>query len=178
MLGFGIGGSLLALTPPPRIPALVTVSRFLLPLALMTAYLTLTRVRFEPYTLVRDRWALLRLLFVAGLLSLPFFLVSLIVGGTLVDLSAIGHRVYAVDLLGAAVGAIVACVALGHLPPDVLAMGTILLAALLLGVPWPGRLPVLAGGVASLAAALLVLWNPVSPNAYKDLSDALRLPGA
>ena len=208
LLGFGVSGSFLGLFPaggqpgPPagsaagwrgRTGRLAAAGAQLLqsrPICSLTfaasvlgSYLAANHLPFDSYRIVWEpaQW----LYFVAyyALLSLPFFFSGVFVGFLLASRPSVVGRLYAANMVGAALGSLVAVAALPYVgaPGEIaLAAGLGLAATSLL---LPGRAVSLALLVAGgTATALLVAarpaWLEVQLSPYQALSHAQRYPDA
>jgi spermidine synthase len=178
LLGFGASGSLMAVFPRLSSPRLWPAYAIGFALTSMAGYLLVVWFPFDSYRIaweVREVWLL-----AANLLALavPFALAGLLIGGMLHRSPAQAGRIYGANLIGSALGAFgapVAIVALGaeHAIPVAAALGA---AA---AVPLAGRRGVAIGG--GILAAVLVALPVVAqgaiesqPSPYKRLSQ-LRL---
>ncbi len=191
LLGFGASGSALTAFPalgkggPRRWTLLATAQS----ITTITAYLVTNAVPFDSFAIAWDRRQILYLLIYYLALAVPFFFGGLVVAVLLTGLDqqvpVPSHRIYAASLAGSGAGAVVALVGLDGFGGE----ATILLsAALPMGAAYAfdravvkhRRGHVLAVAVGGLL--LLAIWVPapldmrLSP--YKDLSGALRYPGA
>lgn len=182
LLGFGASGSLLAVWPRLRTPGWRAFCVVAFAPATIGAYLILNQWSFDSYAIAWDRtqvwWLLANLL----CLTIPFTLAGLVVGAFLSDSSLPIGRVYGSNMIGSALGAAA--------------------APLLLAVLGDARIIVLCGGLAALAALLLVqsrrtallsafvliallailIVQPgvmeIKPSAYKALTHFRRNPDA
>ncbi len=187
MLGFGVSGTLLAITKH----RLLRSSAWLVPLLMvMCSVFMLVAFRFsqQPY-LQFDTFLvfssgdqLMRLVVFAFLFFLPFFAGSLAIGMIYIShVSGIG-RLYFLNLLGSGAGGIVALLLLSvMLPQDALVVCMLFpaLAALLLGTGERKFLVVVS--IALLMAGLgfnFLKPLPLSLSQYKALSRTLLLPDA
>lgn len=186
MLGFGAGGTLVALSgkyaerPGPSVlTPLITLLGASLPLC----YALSQRVLFETFELVsRTGPQLGCLLVLYVLLSIPFFLVSLCI--TLALLQCSGHlgRLYCSTMLGSGAGALAMMGLLAYVHPRYLPalMAVLLLPALLLAGGACPRYPV-KRTAAGIVLVLLATWaglGPIRLSAYKGLSYAMQYPDA
>ena len=205
LLGFGASGTFLALYPV-RSPKQVTANLPLQAVAAGTtalgAYLLINGLPFDSYSMAWDPGQLLLLAVHYFALSLPFFFTGLAVAGQLAAFPGVTGQVYAMNLVGSALGCIVALV----LPRFVGGEGTVTASAALMslaaliallgseargrsarGMNKAGIAQVLA--VCLLLASALTLWLQstgerfqtgltlqISP--YKGLAYALQYPGA
>lgn len=193
LLGYGASGSALTVLPRlgrggPRRWAVLAAAQAV---STVGGYAAANRVPFDSFSVAWDRtqvaWLAAQLL----ALAVPFLLGGLLIGALLAGrdqpVPIPSRHVYGASLVGSGVGALVAVAVLGRMGGE----GVVLFAALvaLLGalafesVARP-RSPVRLG--AALCLALLlgagVVWTPgpleVRLSPYKDLSAALRYPGA
>lgn len=191
LLGFGASGSALAVFPAlgrggPRRWSLLAAAQSITTIA---AYLITNAVPFDSFAIAWDRRQIVYLLIYYLALAVPFFFGGLVVAVLLTGRDqqwpVPSHRVYAASLAGSGAGAVVALMGLDGLGGE----ATILLsAALPMGAAFAfdravgerRRGYVLAVAVGGLL--VLAIWVPaplhmrLSP--YKDLSGALRYPGA
>ncbi|MEA3334425.1 MAG: hypothetical protein U9R25_00830 [Chloroflexota bacterium] len=197
LLGFGASGSLLTVSarlqrlPVERLLAGVGVA-FLLSTGL--AYLVVNLIPFDSYSIAWDRRQIPLFLLYYLALALPFVCSGLGIGGGLAKSPGYTHLVYASNLIGSAIGALLAplILALAGVPGGALAAGMIGLLAVILV---RGRPPVgttdrrwitalLLAAVLTLLSVLgwfnlqgrAILGMTISP--YKGLANALRYPGA
>jgi spermidine synthase len=179
LLGFGASGSLSAVFPRLSSPWLWPVYALGFALTSMAGYLLVVWFPFDSYRIawdVREVWLL-----AANLLALavPFALAGLLIGGMLHRSPAQADRIYGANLIGSALGAFgapLAIVTLGaeHALPVAAALG----AAAAVPVAGRRRSVAIAAGVlaAILVAVPVVAPEAVEPQAspYKRLSQ-LRL---
>lgn len=202
LLGFGVSGSLLALSPrlygagQPEAGSqvcqrLLAASGIAFASSAALAYALINWMPFDSYSIAWDRRqvGLFALYYLA--LAAPFMFAGLGIGGALASASGRSHRVYAANLLGSGLGALAApaFLALAGVPGAFLASGVAgLLSA---GLAGPFRKPWLrrglwaislaaAAGIALLGTANLggraPLGMVISP--YKGLAHARRYPGS
>ena len=191
LLGFGASGSALAVFPGlgrggPRRWGLLAATQSITTIA---AYFVTNTIPFDSFAIAWDRRQILYLVIYYLVLAVPFFFAGLVIAVLLTGrdqrLPVPSHRVYAASLVGSGVGVVVALVGLEGLGGE----GTIVLsAALAMGAAfafgrgvgvhrWAWAPAVTTGGL-----LLMAFWVPaaldmrLSP--YKDLSGALRYPGA
>jgi len=186
LLGHGASGSWLALRAPAT-----SVSRerayvgFALAFALLAplCFALAQRLPFNGLELVWNPRQALWLGALFLLLSLPFFCAAVCLGLALMLRPQRVGGVYAADLLGAGLGAVVTVLLLYRLAPqDVLrAVAIAATAGVILLASSAGR-PRLAIAVALLAASAAALWPAdwlrAQPSAFKALPRTLLLPGA
>lgn len=185
LLGYGASGTFLSLLQRHLVRwfAPVFVGNALLFGATLAGSFALAgRIPLDPLALAWEPAELLRLAAIFTLMTVPFFAVANCIGLALWRFRDRVHRIYAVDLAGAGVGALAVVGLLALLPPDRLlvwltglALGGAALAAFELR--WR-RLPVALLVCAGIGA--LALFDPatVRPAAYKDLARALTALGA
>lgn len=195
LLGFGASGSALTAFPVlgrggPRRWSLLAMAQSITTVA---AYLVTNALPFDSFAIAWDRRQILYLLIYYLALAVPFFFGGLVIAVMLTGCDqrwpVPSHRIYAASLAGSGAGALVALVGLDGLGGE----ATILLsAALAMGAAFAfdralterrrGKVPAVAVAVAAGGLLLLAFWVPtpldmkLSP--YKDLSGALRYPGA
>lgn len=189
MLGFGAGGTLLALVgriEPQRAARWLALSVLVTPLTLMASPFLVHSIELDLSRLMWDPSQWIRLVFIYTLLALPFFCSALAV------LTALGMerdrpgRIYGASFLGSALGAALALGSLWlFLPTRALAVPALIAAGgtLILGVPL-GRNGQRTGWsvrVAPLVIALVVLSFPpwrLTVTPYKGLPQVEAYPGA
>lgn len=179
LLGFGASGSLMAVFPRLSSPRLWPAYALGFAVTSMAGYLLVVWFPFDSYRIAwdgREVWLLAANLLA---LALPFALAGLLIGGMLRRSPAQAGRIYGANLIGSALGAFgapLAIVTLGaeHALPVAAALGA---AA---AVPLAGRRRrvAIAGGIlATLLVALPVVATEAvepQPSPYKRLSQ-LRL---
>ena len=192
LLGFGASGALLSLAPRhPNMPLdrLLPRTGAVFTLAVAASYGLVNWLPFDSYSIAWERRQIAYFVLYYLALTLPFMAGGLGIGAALAAGGAQSHHIYAANLLGSAVGALLAPAALAWagVPGALLAAGALSLLPAWRGSPWGAlRWPVgllLAGGVGGLL--LLGLLNragraplslTISP--YKGLAYAQRYPGA
>lgn len=192
LLGYGASGT--ALTLVPRWSKSSTARRASMLAALFSASvigatLSLNHLPFDSYRVAWERVQILYLVLYYLALTVPFFCAGLVTGLLLTAHAGSAARIYAANLLGAAVGALIPLLTLPLLGEGaVLAISALgLLAALVfqLGVShWktPGSRMVIPTVLLVACGLLLVLAVfPPPPfqlrlSPYKGLSQVLRLP--
>jgi hypothetical protein len=193
LLGFGASGSALAAFPSlgrggPRRWSRLAVAQAVTTLG---AYVVINSLPFDSFAVAWDRRQLLYLAVYYVSLAVPFFFGGAVIGILLSARasrpSVASHHIYAASLVGSGAGCLVALrgvdvlggertVALAAL---VAALGAVVFAG---GDPVENRRRPPGSVLAALALAPLVVFTPsffelkLSP--YKDLSAALRYPGA
>ncbi|MEE9297561.1 MAG: hypothetical protein V3V29_00805 [Acidimicrobiia bacterium] len=193
LLGFGASGS--ALAAFPRLgrggPRRWAVLAFAQGVSTLGAYALTNRIPFDSFAIAWDRRQIGYLIAYYLALAVPFFFGGTVIGALLsgwdqpVPLSS--ARVYGASLIGAGLGCVVA---VGALPlvggVGVIAVASVLglVAAAIFETSNSPPSPILLVGVTAVAVTALlvttlgsgVLELRLSP--YKDLSAALRYPGA
>ena len=193
LLGFGASGS--ALAAFPRLgrggPRRWAVLGFAQGVSTLGAYAVTNRIPFDTFAIAWDRRQITYLIAYYLVLAVPFFFGGMVIAALLtgwdqpVELSS--ARVYGASLIGAGLGCVVA---VGALPlvggVGVVAVASVLglVAAASFETSNPRRSPILLIGLAAVTVVGLlvttvgsgVLELRLSP--YKDLSAALRYPGA
>lgn len=193
LLGFGASGS--ALAAFPRLgrggPRRWAVLAFAQGVSTMGAYALINRIPFDSFAIAWDRRQIGYLIAYYLALAVPFFFGGTVIGALLsgwdqpVPLSS--ARVYGASLIGAGLGCVIA---VGALPlvggVGVIAVASVLglVAAATFETSNSSPSPALLAGVTAVTVVVLlvstlgsgVLALRLSP--YKDLSAALRYPGA
>ncbi len=186
LLGFGISGSLLVFTAPylaGRFRGFATSQACLFALSALMGFLLAQQLSFNPQELIWDHHHWLRLALVILLLTLPFFFAANLIGMALIEFRDRLAQIYAADLLGAGFGALGIIGTLFLLSPSqalilvsVLGLG----AAAAIWIECRGRA---WSALAAFVIATLVLyqlpadWSEPRISPYKELSQALRIPG-
>jgi hypothetical protein len=183
LLGFGASGSLLALWPRLRAPAWWPWYALGFALATPLAYLLVNALPFDSYAIAWDQTQLALLVAYLLVLAAPFVFAGALVGAMLSSEPSRAGRIYAANLAGSAVGAVVAPLALSWLGSES--------AVLLCAVLGAGAALILAGAARRatgwataalvVALALLAVFPPqfelqLSP--YKRLSQMRLDPAA
>jgi hypothetical protein len=197
LLGFGASGSFLSLrkSPAPS-PHIYRLAGAGFAASTLLAYAAINWLPFDSYTIAWERRQLLYFALYYLVLALPFFCSGVGIGAGLAIGGGRGHLVYAANLLGSALGVLLAlfALALAGVPGAVLASALIGLLPAVIGPVGSGRsspysfsrwiavaiLIVGAAGFGALAvrnaqgrAPLGLVLSP-----YKGLAHALRYPGA
>ena len=192
LLGFGASGSVLSLFSPPRDP--IRLRRYAARAAVLFScgvLVSLFTINFLPFDSYRIAWEKVQVLYMALYflsLALPFLFNGLLAGGLLTALPARTGPLYAANLLGSALGCLLAVSAL----PLLGGAGTILLSAAMgtlaaTLVAWSAgsgsRQPVTyLLALITIALTVLAIRAPaflhVRLSPYKDLSYALQYPDA
>jgi hypothetical protein len=188
LLGFGASGTLLSLAPGlQRMPLdrLLPWTAAAFTLTVAASYALVNWLPFDSYSIAWERRQLLYFALYYLALTLPFIAGGLGIGAALAAGGAQSHRIYAANLLGSALGALLSPVmlAVAGVPGAILAAGALaLLPAWRQRARWPVGL-ILVGSVAGLvllgmlnAQGRAPLGLTISP--YKGLAHAQRYPGA
>ncbi|MBW7881825.1 MAG: hypothetical protein H3C34_04170 [Caldilineaceae bacterium] len=188
LLGFGASGTLLSVSPRLRatpIERLLAWVGALFSVSVGLTYVAVNYLPFDSYSIAWDRRQLFYFVLYYLALTVPFLIGGLGIGAALAARELQSHRVYAANLAGSAVGALLAPVTLAAagVPGALVACAAIALLPL-----WQARLraPVaILLGLAGLVFGGLWLLNvqgtaplgiTISP--YKGLAHALRYPGS
>ena len=184
LLGYGVSGTFLALLRNwllPRFAAVAAAGSAGFALTAIGAFLISQRIEFNSLEIIWSRRQL-GLLFVLYLLfAIPFFCAATSVGLTLARFAEDSPRIYRADLIGGGSSAAAITLMLFILHPlDCLLLisGTGLASAALFLFPrriWAATL--LVAGLAAIIAVRPLLF-PLHLSQFKELSMALRLPGA
>ncbi len=186
LLGFGVSGSLLTFAAPRlagRFRVFAATQACLFALAALPGFVLAQRLSFNPEELIWDHHQWLRLALVILLLTLPFFFAANLIGMALIEFRNRLSQIYAADLLGAGLGALGIIGILFLLSPSqalifVSVLGFTAATAVWIecrGRAWPA--------LAALAVTTLFLhqlpasWTEPRISPYKELSQALRIPG-
>ncbi len=193
LLGFGASGSALAAFPrladggPRRWARLAEAQS----IATVGAYLVANLIPFDSFAIAVDRIQILYFGVYYLALTVPFFFGGMVVAILLQragDEAGLGsHRVYAASLVGSGLGAGLALAALDWLGGErtiVVAAAVVMAGAVALRTSRPGtsRTEVRGSVLATVLLVSLTVWLPgpleMRLSAYKDLTAALRYPGA
>jgi spermidine synthase len=183
LLGYGASGTLLALLRDPllrRFSAVAAAGAATFGLAAVGAFLISRRIDFNSLEIIWSRRQLGLLFLLYLLFAVPFFCAATSIGLALTRFAEDSPRIYRADLLGGGSSAAIITLLLFVLHPldCLLAIGCIGLISASLFLPsrrmW--AVLVLAGGAAIIAARPLLF--PLSLSQFKELSLAMRLPGA
>ncbi|HQM49702.1 MAG TPA: SAM-dependent methyltransferase [Candidatus Hydrogenedentes bacterium] len=190
MLGFGASGALLALLRQSfagRERLMLWWSALAFCAAVPASYAISQHVPFETFELATQRGQMLHLLTLYLVLSVPFFLVSTCITCAFLLASRSVGALYAWNMAGSGVGALVA-VGLLYVaaPPDWPVLGSVtgmgMAAWILLGLDKPAALSrrPLAGCLLFIPAALMILaaHTPVRVSQYKGFSYVMDFPDA
>jgi spermidine synthase len=156
LFGIGASGVVLSLVKPgPREAAYRSLAPALFALSALLAYLAANAIPFSPFRILQEPRQVLFFLLYDLLLMVPFFFSGCAVALILRAFPARAGRLYAFDLVGAAVGTLLVFVVL----PLVGARGAVALASLLGAVSAASLAPTprVRGAAAALAAALVPL---------------------
>jgi hypothetical protein len=194
LLGFGASGTVLAIYPrlarriSPRGMAWLSLAAGL---STLGAYLLVNRLPFDSFSIAWDRRQVYILILHYIVLATPFFFTGLATGSLLTVYSERAASLYAVNLLGSALGCILAWVAPGWLSGEgtvLLCSGLAGLAALICSVTSAASREkgyawnlVLSIGLLVFSLAYWQLprhWLELRLSPYKSLSYALQYPGA
>lgn len=186
LLGFGAGGSLVALLRrwlQPRFEFAFMVSAIGFAVAAPASFVLAQHVPFNPLELAWDYrqlgWLSLQFL----LLSLPFLAVGCAIGMALSFRSSEVGRLYAYDLAGAAMGAGLILLLLAMLAP-VQALAVVSLLGVLAALVARREMALSRGWDAAVLALIGLATYPTfilleaEPSPYKDLSQARQVLGA
>ncbi len=187
LLGYGISGTLLALRPR-RVPRASTLG-VALSVAILGAYLVINTVPFDSYQLALDPRQYLYLLVYYAALVVPFAVGGTVIASELAARPDSGHRLYAANLIGSALGglSLLAILPAAGAPGAIVAaalvaaLGGLAMAAAARREPrmvagW--RLPAAAVVGCALILAANPAWLDLRLSPYKDLSYALQAPDA
>lgn len=197
LLGFGASGALLSLSPRLREAqpeSVLTWSGVGFAASAAAAYFAANLLPFDSYSIAWERRQVVYFALYYLALTLPFLCSGIGIGAALASGRGGSHLVYAANLVGSGIGAVLAPLALwlAGVPGAVIASGLVGLAPafrLLAGNGLAGRMrrlglgaSLLAGmlGLSALAVANLQNRSPLGMNIspYKSLSYALQYPGA
>ena len=191
LLGFGASGSLLSLSTRLKtmpLDRLLTIAGIGFAVSVALAYLVVNLLPFDSYSIAWERRQILFFMLYYLALTMPFLFAGLGIGGSLAAIEGRGHLVYATNLLGSGIGALLAPLALWlvGVPGAVLSSGMIgLLGVLSLRQK---RLRWGIGGFLTIGVLVLIamtatnlsgrasLGMTISP--YKGLAQAQRYPGS
>lgn len=192
LLGYGASGTALSLVPRWARPPTARRSSILATLfaaSVIGAYLSLNYSPFDSYRIAWERIQVFYLVLYYLALTVPFFCTGLVTGSLLTVHPHRTAALYAANLLGSALGALLPVLFLPAMGEGcILAIAAIgLLAALIFGLPplarqpssWVPRILLLVASCLLLALS----WRPLSflqlrLSPYKALSQVLRFPDA
>lgn len=181
LLGIGAAGAALHLLPGAGSLRRHALYAFLLGLTMPGAALLVRLVPFDPIMISFDWTQILLIGLIAVILSVPFFFFGLIVLSAFSQLTDKGGSVYAADLAGAAVGAIVSLLLLSYSGPGLSVLALAVPPAFSSFLQAKKALRIFAAMLAvGFATGLLISPDLAGPgiSPYKPLSLALRFPGA
>lgn len=178
MLGLGLSGTVLSLTPALKKREWLGTYAIGLSIAVLAGYVGTNLVPLDPARLAWDRQQLLYIGLYYVLLAIPFFFFGLIVTTAFSVESERSSLVYGADLLGAGAGSVAAVVLMSGLGPEISVFA--IAACALAGAALLGK-PKTSVSVLVLVAILAGV-NPdfikIRMSQYKGLEQALRFPGA
>lgn len=185
LLGFGASGTLVSVLRPhlsEAFPKAIVISCAMFGLLAPVSFMLAQSLPFSPLELAWDYWQLAWLSLQFAVLSLPFLFAGMAIGVSLSFLSGHLSRLYAFDLLGAGVGALLVLLLLGQLSAGQ-SLGAISLIGLL--AAWVSAVELgllrrqwLILVALTLLSVPLVFYSRPLPSAYKGLSQALMTIGA
>jgi len=187
LLGYGASGTFLMLLPSVGVNRLRTL--FLtgaagFSMACVVCFAASQRLPFNALEVFWDPWQWGYLAGIYGLLFLPFFMAATSIGVLLRSGGPRIPQIYAADLCGAGIGACVTAGLLFRLPPQtalVIVSGggaaATVLAAFHWQVGWRRQLTIAAAGWLILIGSGGLQWETIAINAYKPLTQTLRMPG-
>ncbi len=185
MLGFAAGGTIGTFLRAKYAGAesnVIAGAAFLLCLSFILCYAFSQKIPFETYQLISQPKQIGYLLALYGILSIPFFLLSLcILQGLVLDSGHLG-RLYAANMIGSGAGALGAVFLLNWVRPEKIPYLLTLPAAaacLLLAVGNSRRIVRISLALI-FSLSVLFKWadTPLQISEYKGLAYALRIPDA
>jgi hypothetical protein len=185
LLGFGASGSFLFVTRDwwsQRFAGAFVINAWLFAVSALGCLHLAQQVRFDPESLAWDYGALVPLALSFLVLAIPFFAAANCIGLAMMHFHHRIPAVYAADLVGAGLGAILLLAGLAWLPlPWLLAviMASAACAAIVAAMRyrWHPRVATL-GVTTSLIAMLVAIPADIAPAPHKDVSRALAAHGA
>jgi hypothetical protein len=193
LLGYGASGSILAVFPALAQPRHWAVFAFAQALATLSAYLLSNALPFDSYSIAWDTRQVVYLALSYLALVAPFFCAGLVMGAVLSSghgdarLRIKSHHAYAASLIGSGAGCLLALAGLSWWG----GVGAIIFAALVATLSAVGfqlasdRRSISFTAITLGAIMLFTFWVIQPPDRfelrlspYKDLSAALRYPGA
>jgi hypothetical protein len=185
LLGYGASGTFLVLFGRhlhTRFAAAFVINAMAFAVSMIFCVYWAQWVDFDPLALAWDATELLAMAGAFLVLALPFFAAANCIGLALWVAVNEVPRVYAVDLIGAAAGAMALLLALGHLDPEV-ALAGLPVIAMLATILAAWRLRWHPRTVSTLGVSLVVLQFvlpdvSIEPSPFKDLSRTLQVAGA
>jgi hypothetical protein len=191
LLGYGASGTTLSLVPrwaKPPTARRASMLSLLFAACVIGAYLSLNHLPFDSYRIAWERIQIFYLVVYYLALTLPFFCAGLVTGLLLAAYPEHSARIYAANLFGSALGALVPLLALPLVGEGavfvITAMG--LLTALIFALQLPRTATSVTARILLLLASSLTFvlaWFPPSPfvlrlSPYKGLSQVLLFPDA
>jgi spermidine synthase len=188
LLGYGASGSFLALYQDrlrQRFSSVFALSAALFGVSALASFTIAERLPFNALAVIWDPQQLLYLPAYYLLFALPFFCAATCVGLAFAVFPDQIGRVYRYDMLGAGIGALgVVAVLFWLFPPGALKLVGMLglVAAALVGARGPGagkwwRGATYLVGATLVAAAIPASWTSLRFSEYKELEQALLIPG-
>ncbi len=188
LLGFGASGTLLCLWPGlSAAPLERTLSRAASGFALSVglAYAVVNLLPFDSYAIAWERRQVLFLVLTCLALTLPFLLCGLAIGAALAASAGRSHAIYAANLVGSGVGALLAplFLTLAGVPGAVLASAWLGLLAAARPRLRPGLAALLLGGALVFGWLTTLNFQSRAPlglaiSPYKGLAQVRRYPAA
>lgn len=202
LLGFGASGSFLTIFPSWMtkqdhegryigVEQIVIVAGAGFAASLAAAYLVINWLPFDSYSIAWDRAQVFYFALYYLVLALPFLFAGLGIGAVLSSSPGINNRIYAVNLMGSALGILLGLIVmqLAGVPGALLASGVIGLSAVLgsrglsSGLLRSATWMFLVMGTAGVVGLTYSNQNTSAPlgitvSPYKGLPYALRVPGA
>jgi spermidine synthase len=188
LLGYGASGSFLALYQDrlrQRFSSVFALSAALFGVSALASFTIAERLPFNALAVIWDPQQLLYLPAYYVLFALPFFCAATCVGLAFAVFPDQIGRIYHYDMLGAGIGALgVVAVLFWLFPPGALKLVGLLglVAAALVGARGPGagkwwRGAAYLVGATLVAAAIPASWTSLRFSEYKELEQALLIPG-
>lgn len=187
LLGIGVSGTLVSIWQNSMLPKFDRLLPWLFlffALSCVTSVIAAQWLPFNALALLWDNHQVLYLLGLYSVLSIPFCFAGSAVILSLRNSPAHSGRLYAADLVGAGLGALLITVSLNlWAPQSVLLTGVTLITLVAAGLryqrsrfrSWQGFT---AGVAVVIVAAVLFASSPLSISDYKPLSHSLRVPGS
>jgi len=185
LLGYGAAGAVVTLVQRPllaRFAGVFATAAGLFGLTALLAFLAAQSVGFNALEIVWDprQWMRLALIFV--LLIVPFFCAATAICLSFARFPDHIPRLYAADIIGAAVGGCGSVGLLLVLRPET-ALRVVAVAGLAAGAlaAWRGGWRRIVPGFALAAIVILALpatWTALQPSPYKELAQTLQIAGA
>lgn len=183
LLGFGASGTLLTLMPRLRKRSLAVWYALGFALAVIAAYLLVNHLPFDTYSMTTDPLQVVLLILNLLVLAIPFVFAGTLIGTLLSVDSAQAGRIYSANLIGSALGAILAPLVINWLGSE----RTLLMCALLGGVAGTRlvesqrRLRIYSATATVIVLLLLLALPPafeIKPSPYKLISQFHLNPNA